>query len=209
MSNAIARKALSHHNVGGSTEFRNLGCGVSRQVYLHVPTGKAYKVPFQHGNNSHVNLHEAAVSAWFRQNYKFPGVIWPDFIVHDVDGQWVSEVTYFENDGSVPQAVARRFEKFLGEAGISDACWNVNIFSCKGFMVPIDLGYHALCGVSPWDPNYWVQYWEQQRSWEDDGEEGLEKILRSDFVHARRENQNRRWNRALPCKCSMCLNNTF
>lgn len=190
MTLAIARKAFEHDRIQrNDAEFRYLGSGVSRQVYLHIPTGKAYKVPgLYNDRHSFVNYHEAATSAWFRENYKIPGVIWPDFIVHDVDGTWVSEVTFFDHDGSVPNTVMRRFETWLMDAGVSDACAGVNVFSCKGFIVPIDLGYYGLCGVSPWDPEYWIARWDGMRKWEDETDVRQNPpAIRSAVMAAKRE----------------------
>lgn len=133
-----------------------LGEGVSRIAFRSLIDGQVYKVPNNHGNQT-INLHEAACSAYFRKNFRRPGIIWPDFKVHKVfynDNYpeafvWVSEVMFVKDDGSVPYGVKNRAMNLLYSIGIGDA-GNSNVFSCKGFVIPIDLGYHALCSIDPW-----------------------------------------------------------
>lgn len=133
-----------------------LGEGVSRMAFRSLIDGQVYKIPTGYGNKT-INLHEAACSAYFRQNFRRPGIIWPDFKVHKVfyrddDPEafvWVSEVMFVEDDNSVSIYVKNRVLSLLYSIGVGDA-GSSNVFSCKGFVIPIDLGYHALCSIDPW-----------------------------------------------------------
>ena len=156
MSLAIAQDLYTTPHSDRETIATHLGAGVSRDVYRSHVDGNAYKVTNAY-EDSTINLHEAAVSAFFRSVFHLPGVIWPNFIVHEVGPNvWVTEVTYFEHDSSVPAGRMQFFTDLLQAAGVADADPGRNVFSCKGFIVPIDLGYHALISEQPWTENYWT-----------------------------------------------------
>lgn len=164
MSLAIATDFYLASNEERQNMGIHLGSGVSREVWKSNRDGKAYKIPFAF-ERSDLNLHEAACSAFFRQTFPLPGIIWPDFVCHEVaDGVWVSEVTCFVDDAtSVSAKTMDWFTTLLSELGIADAAPRRNIFSCNGFIVPIDLGYHALVDSNPWEPKYWFD-----RKWQAD-----------------------------------------
>lgn len=155
MSYALAEQATHLPYCVNNDTWEYLGAGVSREGFLHKPTATVYKVPFGlYGDNSRVNFEEAAASAWLRENYKIPGVIWPEFTIHKVCDAWISEVAYFKSDAVMDFNDSRY-------AWINDLFYslrlrdvyvnNSNVKFCKGFIIPIDLGYWALSEERPWE----------------------------------------------------------
>jgi len=186
-----------------------LGAGVSREVFRSHRDGNAYKIvnPYE---SSEINLHEAAVSAFLRGIFHLPGVIWPNFVCHEVETNvWVSEVTCFShNPSSVPMQRMRFFADMLMALGVSDADPGRNIFACKGFIVPIDLGYHALISENPWTEDYWTQ----RSKWT--SKSFSLSTLRDDVYREAREQsvarakwaaENPGWIGGPMCNCSLCV----
>ena len=157
MSYALAERAIDFNcdYVVNDSDWEYLGAGVSRVGYLHKPTATVYKVPFGlYTDNSRINYEEAAASAYLRENYKIPGIIWPEFTIHNIAAAWISEVAYFENDSEMDMNDPRYqwINTLFMSLGMNDLWINhSNVKFCKGFVIPIDLGYWALTEERPWE----------------------------------------------------------
>lgn len=158
-------RAFAVHN-GSAGEF--IGAGVSRDAYL--VGNEVYKVesPFSQG----VNYSEAAASAFLRENFKIPGIIWLNFILHTMpDGSVISEAPYIPpSEGIYNHPQYSFLWKLAKDLDIGDLGPN-NIRVFKNFLIPIDLGYWGLTGKKFWEPNTWIQMWERRRYWQDDAEQ--------------------------------------
>lgn len=155
-------KAFAVYN-GSAGEF--IGAGVSRNAYRLG--GEVYKVENPFGSQG-VNYSEAAASAFLRENFKIPGVLWPNFIIHTMpDGEQVSESIYVPaTEGIYNHPMYKHLFRLAQSLEIGDlGVGNVRMF--KNFLVPIDLGYWGLTGKKFWDPNEWVHTWERRRYYQD------------------------------------------
>ncbi len=123
-----------------TTQFKYLGAGISRQAYLCATDNRVYK----YGHHS-CNVSEMVSAAWLKMNRPRPGILIPQFTVYSetlVHGQSVSETDYYPNDGSVSPTDSRHrwFTRILSEVECSDTHGG-NVYSYKGHLVCIDLGY--------------------------------------------------------------------
>lgn len=154
---------------GSAGEF--IGSGVSRHAYL--VGNSVYKVENEYGGGRGVNYSEAAASAFMRENFKIPGILWLNFILHRMpDDTFISESPF------IPETVANLYNhpaysflfRLAQDLDIGDFGVN-NVRAFKGFLIPIDLGYWALTGKKFWEPDTWVSTWERKRFWQDDAEQ--------------------------------------
>jgi len=147
-----------------------IGAGVSREAYRIG--NSVYKVECN-DNSRGVNYSEAAASAFMRENFKLPGVLWLNFILHRMpDDSFISESLYVPESGESLYFHRMYYHLFrlAQDVGIGDfGASNVRVF--KGFLIPIDLGYWALTGKKFWDPNTWVDEWARHRYYQDDAEQ--------------------------------------
>jgi len=148
-----------------------IGSGVSREAFRIG--GEVYKVEndYYATNGSRINYFEAAASAFLRENFKIPGVIWPNFKIHTMpDGSEISESIYVPKEVATypPIGIDRKMTWLFNNLQIRDAAWGINVFYYKGFVIPIDLGYWALERKAFWDPNEWVRDWESTRRWQEE-----------------------------------------
>jgi hypothetical protein len=159
-------EALSVFN-GSAGEF--IGAGVSRDAYRIGSS--VYKVEYD--NSRGVNYSEAAASAFMRENFKIPGILWLNFILHRMpDNSFISESPFIpETSESLYYHPQYTFLFRLAQSvGIGDfGANNVRVF--KGFLIPIDLGYWALTGKRFWEPDTWITEWERKRFAQDDAEQ--------------------------------------
>lgn len=148
-----------------------IGAGVSRNAFRIG--SEVYKVEndYYATNGSRINYFEAAASAFLREHYKIPGVIWPNFTIHTMpDGSEISESFYVPHDvvDYPPVGIDRKMTRLFNFLEIRDAAWGINVFYYKKFVIPIDLGYWALERKAFWKPEVWVKDWESHRRWEEE-----------------------------------------
>lgn len=169
MSYANALSVWKYHTVGTHTFFPEyIGAGVSRTAYR--VESEVYKVETNFYAAGRINYFEAAASAFLREHYKIPGMIWPNFIIHTMpNGDEVSETFYVSRDQhqNPPYGLMRRIDRLFWDLGINDMGWGNNIFYVKGHAIPIDLGYWPLDRKRFWDPQEWVDHWENMRQWQE------------------------------------------